>query len=113
MKSQSKHFKIILKGGQGMTLIEVVVSIALLAIVSVVLVSVMTEALSVLMATHKRSSAAMTVAASMEAARAASSANGASGYMIVNGSSVPGTYETVTNSDGVTYNEFVPAAPTN
>jgi len=91
-----------------MTLIEVVVSIALLAIVSLVLVSVMVEALSVLMATRERSNAGMTAAASMEAARAASNTSSGSDYMTINNSSVPGTYVTVTSSDGVTYNEFVP-----
>ena len=66
MKLPNKQFKIVSKGGQGMTLIEVVVSMALLAIVSIMLVSVMTEALNVLVATRKRSNAGMTLASSME-----------------------------------------------
>lgn len=101
-------------GSAGMTLIEVVVSIALLAILSVMIVTVMTQALSALSETRRRTNAAMSAAGNIETKRAADSAKTAGTDTVavtIGGSTVTvsGKYVSDTES-GITYKEFVPAS---
>lgn len=99
------------KNGRGLTLIEVVVSAALLAIVALILVTIMSQALTSLKITKDRTNNGMSAAAKMESDKAGNvSGSTSSDFKIEfngNTDSVPGT--TVTESEsGVTYREFVP-----
>lgn len=106
--------KHISRNALGLTLIEVIVSIALLAIVAMILVTIMSESLTFITATHNRNTGGMSAASSMESAEAATPGAATSSFTItVNGSTstysaVSGNYVTDSTSS-VTYNEFVPS----
>lgn len=95
---------------RGLTLIEVVVSVALLAIVSLMLVTCISVSLGAVRTTRHRNNDADSAAGKIEAQRA-SSATGTSSSMTItfNGTqyTVSGSY-TTGNNGSITYHEFVP-----
>jgi type II secretory pathway pseudopilin PulG len=99
-------------GGKGITLVEVVVSVALLAILSLMLVTFMITSLMAVKTTRGRTNNAMSAASQIESQRAAGTADGgaSSDLTITFGTSsydVTGKYVSGSGS-GVTYYEFVP-----
>lgn len=109
MKKFIEKFNI--KGAkQGLTLVEVVVSMALLAIISLAIASAMAQALTFLSVTHKRTAGGMSAASSVESQQDTVQ-NGSDSFTIDYGNgfieTVSGSY--VSGSDGgVSYKEFVP-----
>lgn len=106
--------KLKLKNNSGLTLIEVIVSAALLAIISLMLVTIMAAAMTAVKTTRGRTSRAMAAAGQIEEKKAESSpASSSSGEehltITFDGRAyyVSGSY--VTGEDGgVKYYEFVP-----
>lgn len=95
----------------GLTLIEVIVSVALLAIVSVMLVTIMATAMNAVKSTRSRTNHAMSAAGQIETKKADSAVSGTAGNLSItfgtSSYSVSGAY--VSGSDGgIKYYEFVP-----
>ncbi|HEX2937765.1 MAG TPA: prepilin-type N-terminal cleavage/methylation domain-containing protein [Ruminiclostridium sp.] len=104
-KNKSRRFD------KGLTLIEVIVSVALLAIVSLMLITITETAVVAVKATRTKTNNAMSAAAQVETKHAASSTGGTSSSLTINfggnNYDVSGSY--VSGQDGdVTYKEFVP-----
>lgn len=103
-----------LNKNSGLTLIEVMVSAALLAIVSIMLVTIMATAANAMKTTRGRTSRAMAAAGQIEEKKAESSQSSACAgkeHLTItfggNSYDVPGSY--VSGADGgVKYYEFVP-----
>lgn len=96
---------------RGLSLIEVVVSAALLGIVSLLLATAITSTFAAVSLTRQRNNDTLTAANEVESKHAASSAGSNSGTMTVSFSdvtcNVPGSYVDAT-SGNVTFKEFVP-----
>lgn len=99
------------KNLRGLTLIEVVVSAALLAIVALVLVTVMLQALTSLKTTRDRTNNGMSAAAQMESKRAESASGSTSSDFKIsfgNGAYTDSVGGTIVTDSENTYREFVP-----
>lgn len=105
-------------GGRGMTLVEVVVSVALLAILSLMVVTALAASLTAVNTTRRRNNDAMAAVSAVETRRAAGSSDSGGTVTIQNGTmtvtfggiacEVSGSYICAKSGD-VTYKEFVPA----
>lgn len=96
---------------QGLTLVEVVVSMALLAIISLAIATAMAQALTFLSATHKRTAGGMSAAASVEAKHDTDTPQyGSDSITIYYGTSSATVYGSYVSGseNGVKYHEFVP-----